>query len=144
MLVAVGFWAFVVASYAVVLLYGGREARIFIHFVLLAALATLVAFITLAGTEYGLAILAIDGALLVAGLYFVARTQSFWPVWFCGFHLIGVATSSARWLFPNELPEIYGNLAGFWAIPALMTMVIAVIRDRQSQSPSGAFAHGRS
>ena len=130
MLVAIGFWAFMIASYVVVLLYGGREARIFIHFVLLAALATLVAFITLSGTAYGLTVLAIDFALLAAAFYFVARARSFWPIWFAGFHLIGVATSCARWLFPHQLPEIYGNLAGFWAIPALMTMVVAVIRDR--------------
>jgi hypothetical protein len=68
MLVAIGFWAFMIASYVAVLLYGEREARVFIHFVLLAAFATLLAFITLPITEYGRVILAIDGALLaVAG-----------------------------------------------------------------------------
>lgn len=132
MLVAIGFWAFMIASYVAVLLYGEREARLFIHFVLLADLATLLAFITLPIAEYGRLILVIDGALLAVALYFVARAQSFWPIWFGGFHLIGVATSLARWLLPNEVPEVYGNLAGFWAIPALTSMVVTVIRDRKS------------
>lgn len=136
MLVAIGFWALMVASYVAVLLYGEREARAFIHLVLLAALATLLAFTTLPTTDYGRAILAIDGALLVVALYFVAGVRSFWPIWFAGFHLIGVATSLARWLLPNDIPEIYGNLAGFWAIPALMTMVVVVIRDHRSRGNS--------
>jgi hypothetical protein len=132
MLVASVFWSFMIASYVLVLLYGGRAARIFINFVLLAALLTLLAFATLPMAEYGFAVLAIDGVLLGVALYFVARAQSYWPVWFAGFHLIGVATSLARWLLPNDIPQIYENLTGFWAIPALMTMVVVVIRDRKS------------
>jgi len=130
MLVASVFWLFMVASYGLVMLYGGREARVFIHFALLAALATLLAFMTLTADNYALSILAIDGALLIVALYFVARSQSFWPIWFAGLHMVGVATSIARLLFPNDIPQIYESLSGFWAIPALMVMVVAVIRDR--------------
>lgn len=134
MLVALVFWSFMVASYGLVVLYGGRDARIFIHFVLLAALATLLAFMTLAADDYALAVLLIDGALLAFALVFVARSESFWPIWFAGFHLVGVATSKASLLFPNDIPQIYETLSGFWAIPALMTMVVAVIRDRSLRS----------
>lgn len=130
MLIALVFWSFMIASYSLVMLYGGREARIFIHFVLLAALATLLAFMTLAIDDYALAVLLIDGMLLAVALCFVARSQSFWPIWFAGFHVVGVATSKARLLFPNDIPQIYESLSGFWAIPALIAMVVAVIRDR--------------
>lgn len=137
MLVAVGFWIFMAASYALVILYGGREARIFIHIVLLAALATLLAFVSLPKQQYAITILIIDGALLAAALFFVARSRSFWPIWFAGFHLIGVATTNARLAFPNSVPEFYGNLAGFWAIPAVTAMVVSIIRDRSAQQLIG-------
>jgi hypothetical protein len=131
MLTAIGFWLFLLCAYAIVWINGDREARIFVNLVLLAAILTALAMVLTRGNAHALTVFAIDAALLAAALFFVGRSRSYWPIWFAGFQSITVASELARQLFPHQIPSLYGAMASFWAIPALLSMTVAVVRDNR-------------
>lgn len=134
MLTAIGFWLFLLCAYAIVWINGDREARIFINFVLLAAILTALAMAVTAGNLHALVVFAIDTALLIAALMFVGRSRYYWPIWFAGFQTITVASELARQLFPHHIPSLYGAMASFWAIPAVGCMTIAIVKDNHART----------
>jgi uncharacterized membrane-anchored protein YitT (DUF2179 family) len=76
-------------------------------------------------------VLLVDCATLVFAVFLVLKSNAHWPMWFCGFHMIAVATGIAQICFPNGLPANYTDTAGFWALPALGAAVAGVLFDRK-------------
>jgi hypothetical protein len=75
----------------------------------------------------------VDGVLLAVVIHTAIRSSAYWPIWFCGFQAISVATGLASFVSPGRLPLLYTNFAGFWAIPALIAVVIGITLDRRAQ-----------
>ena len=112
--------------------YGGSDGRQLVWAIAFATIATLVVHQTLGLENSQPFVILIDTTLLVFCLYVAARSVYFWPIWFSGFHMVAVASGFARFAFPSELPTIYTNMAGFWAIPALLAATIGVLFDHRA------------
>jgi hypothetical protein len=74
----------------------------------------------------------IDSILLIFSFWIALNSKYYWPIWFTGFHFITVSTYIARFLFPAEVPILYTNAAGFWALPALGSAAVGAIFDRRA------------
>ncbi len=129
------------ATYALVLVYGDRDARVFVHVMLASALLTLVATFTLDRPAFAVCGLLIDACVLGTALWIVARSNSYWPIWYAGFVTIAVCTMAAQQIFPHYIPSIYGLVAGFWVLPAQLVMVIAILRDHRAGLNSGSVSY---
>jgi hypothetical protein len=120
---------------------GGNEGKRFALTIVVATLVTLCLHNAL-GLEFAQPwVLATDFIVLAIVGRVAMISQAHWPIWFCGFHAISVATGFARFAMPSEAPTIYTNFAGFWAIPALVAAVAGVLLDRRTDlaSPSTNF-----
>lgn len=83
-------------------------------------------------------VLIVDALLFAVGLRIAFTSNSFWPLWFCGFILVSLATGIASLLFPTAVPAIYIDLAGFWSIPTVASAAIGVMMDsRADERKSG-------
>lgn len=133
MLIAVAFWLFLAASCLIVALDGQAPERLFVALVVLATLCTALGEIFASSAVAQVCTLAIDYALLALGLAYVARHDAFWPVWFCGFHFVTAATDLAIFAFPNNVPGLYADAAGFWALPALGATALGVTLDARQR-----------
>lgn len=129
MVEAIVFWLFLLSACGTVTVLGRRSEALFAAF-LVACAASTVAFHAWFGwvgaQPY---ILVVDGLLLLYVLLLARRTTSYWPIWFAGFQMIGVATQLAALLFPSAEVNLYLMLTGFWAIPATLAMAVGVVRD---------------
>lgn len=85
-----------------------------------------------------LGILAVDAVVLVAFLYLVLKTDRFWPLWACGFHLVGVATHLATLSHPDIVPLAYKLVRGAWAYPMLAAIVLAVLNPLTATGRTGS------
>ena len=133
MLVAIAFWALLLSSGLLIWINGSRSARQFLGLILLVSLATAAIDIYPNFSSKIYAYLLIDTFLLIAALRYVLKESVFWPVWLAGFQLISVTSHLTRLILPSLVPEMYENLAGFWAAPALVAMAIGTYRDRRQK-----------
>ena len=121
------------SSGVLIALSGNRPAQRFLIAILGATVLSAASDILLPKAITAHAYLAIDAMLLAIALYFVLRTTSYWPIWFAGFHSIAVASEIARLAYSGPMPGIYLDLAGFWSVPALLSMVMGINMDRHYQ-----------
>jgi hydrogenase/urease accessory protein HupE len=120
---------------------GGNEGKQFALTIVLATLVTL-GLHSAFGVEFAQPwVLTTDFVvlLIVGRLAFISQVH--WPIWFCGFHSVSVASGFARFAIPTDVPTIYTNFAGFWAVPALIAVVVGVLLDRRADpaAPSASF-----
>jgi hypothetical protein len=98
-----------------------------------ATIATLTLHILMGVEDAQPYVLITDLGLLAFTGVIALRAESYWPMWFTGFHSIAVATGLARFTFPVSVPQIYIDAAGFWALPALGFATIGVLLDRKAK-----------
>jgi len=111
----------------------GRRASLAIIFAVLATFA--------ANWAYGFnaarpAVLLVDIFLLATVTCIGICSKFYWPIWFCGFQAISVASGMAGLIFPTQLPLLYANFSGFWALPALGAAVVGILLDRRALNDS--------
>lgn len=125
---------FLLSAFGLTLLWGRQLERLFVGFLVACSLATIAtqAAIGINRTFYLVNIL--DLTILGVALVIVARSDAFWPLWFTGFHLITVSSTLAYAIARDDIPGWYGNLAGFWAIPALLALVIGSWLDHRARA----------
>ena len=133
MAIALLFWVVLITSLLLVMSFGSRGAKAFAGLLVLATIATGIVKSQMETSQSAIAYAAIDGLVLLVAGFMLVRSQAYWPIWFCGFQLITVASEVTRLITPSALPSMYANMAGFWSVPALMTMAIGVYRDRAVQ-----------
>jgi hypothetical protein len=63
----------------------------------------------------------------------VLVSRRYWPIWMTGFHLVAVASHISTLIAPGFTPEIYRALAGVWAIPILLSLLLGVELDRRAE-----------
>ena len=74
----------------------------------------------------------IDIALLLSMFWIALKSDKYWPIWFCGFHLITVASHFSSLVAASETLTIVFNFSQFWSIPAIGAAVIGTYLDRSS------------
>lgn len=80
------------------------------------------------------AILIVDIALLVVIIRIALRSPRYWPIWFAGLHLAGVAYGAAALMVAPPHQEVLRVFAGFWGVPALLAMVFGLFLDRREEA----------
>lgn len=135
LLVAVLFWAFLLSALGFVFAQGGLLERSFACFLLICAGVTFALNHVFGFEGAWIWVLLVDTVILAVGCWLVAKSHAHWPIWFVGFHLITVASYLAYLLFPTKVTGLYGNAAGFWALPALAAFVLGTLMDRRTHAP---------
>ena len=75
--------------------------------------------------------MAID-LILLAGFYWLAlKSDSYWPIWATGFHLLSVISHLAMFISDSVRQILYFSFGAFWSLPVLLAMVIGIARDRR-------------
>ncbi len=128
--IALAFWLSLLSAGALIALSGSRPAKLFFCAILAATALTTISDMSLTRETLGYAYLAIDSLLLAIAFYFVIKSSSYWPIWFSGFQSITVASELAKITHSGMQVGIYLDVAGFWSIPALISMVVGVNLDR--------------
>lgn len=110
---------------------GTRLDRTVVAAVVLALAGTTAANAMLGFSASAPTVLLIDCALLMVVGAVALKSSSHWPVWFAGFQLAAVLFGFAAVLWPTAESAVYHTLAGFFAIPALLFMVLGIFMDRK-------------
>lgn len=126
------FWLFLLSAFALVFYLGTKTERSFAGFLLVCTALTLTMNLTFGLDTAFKYVLLIDGAILAVALWLVSKSDTCWPIWFSGFHVIAVATGLAYLLFPTGI-GFYGNTAGFWALPAVLALVLGTLADHRAR-----------
>jgi hypothetical protein len=132
---SIAFWLFLIASLTIIGTQGHKAGRLFVALLVIATVATFLANSAFGNKAAQPAVFAIDFGLLVCVASVAMSTAVHWPLWFAGFHSVTVATGLAHLAFPIDIPEIYIDASGFWALPALGAAVAGVLLDRRAQLP---------
>ncbi len=134
MAVALLFWSFLLSATLLVLWYGRASERAFVIFLIGCAILTLAAGLKLETSELRYALIAIDLAILAVVLAIMRKSDAYWPVWFAGFQTIIVSTGLAHLILPSQVPAHYINLAGFWALPEMLVLVLGTVADYKARA----------
>jgi hypothetical protein len=73
-----------------------------------------------------------DILIFIFCIFILVKSNRYWPIWFASFQFITLATHFASLVFSIEDSYYVFLFAGFWAIPALLSMAIGVILDYRS------------
>lgn len=140
MAVAIAYWTFLLSSCLLVLWYGRTVERAFLMFLVFCTFLIVAVHPKHGVLDSRHALFAIDVTILLVVLAIMPRSHAHWPIWFAGFHTITVATGLARLLLPAEVPGLYINAAGFWSLPALLTLVIGAMLDQRVRTANALSA----
>lgn len=132
--VATAFWVLLLSGGILIALSGNRPAQRFLGAIVLATLLSAATDLILPKSISAYAYLMIDTALLALALIFVIKLDSYWPIWFAGFHSITVGSEISRLIYSGPFPSIYLDVAGFWSIPAFVAMAVGVNLDKYRQN----------
>lgn len=129
MLLNIAFSLLMIAACVPALVYGGWEGRRTCLMLLVAALATYFGATTLKHViTLPHATIIVDSVLL-AGLAHVAlRTDRYWPLWICAFHMLSILSFLA-WQFAPNSPLLFKALSGVWSIPELIVLCVGPLLD---------------
>ncbi len=123
---------FLVLSIGYVWLAGTRLDRQAVGWIVAALLGTSAASAFASPDRVMPLILAIDIALLAAITSIALRSPRYWPTWFAGLHLAGVAYAVAAVVLPHA--SDLRVLTGLWSTLALLVMVCGLFLDRRAQN----------
>jgi len=135
MLLNITFILLMIAACVPALAYGGWEGRRTCLMFLVAAVATYFGATTLKHLLSLPDATIIVDAILLAGLAYVAlRSNRYWPLWICAFHMLSVLSFLA-WQFAPNSPLLFKAISGVWSIPELLVLCIGPLLD-QRRTPS--------
>ncbi|WP_159980868.1 MULTISPECIES: hypothetical protein [unclassified Novosphingobium] len=135
MLLNFAFSFLMIAACVPALVWGGSEGRKICLMFLIAALATYFGATTLKKlVTLPDATIIVDLILLGGLLHVAVRTDRYWPLWICAFHMLSVLSFLA-WQFVPNSPLLFKAISGIWSIPELIVLCVGPILDlRQSSS----------
>ena len=126
--------AFLILSIGYGWLAGDRLDKQAAAWIIGALLGTLAAT-TLAGPALAVpSILVVDIILLIAITRVALASSRYWPTWFAGLHLAGVACGAVALLASPPHDAALRVFAGFWGVPALLVMVFGLFLDRRAMA----------
>lgn len=132
MIIAILFWMLTLVGCAYAAGAGEREGRWAASLIVAASLLTIPAsLLGRAWRQPELGILVVDLGLL-AGLYALTlASRRHFPIWMTGFHLVAVVTHASAAIAPEFTPKVYRALAGMWAVPITISMVVGILLDQR-------------
>jgi hypothetical protein len=124
------YWAFAALCCGYAAVAGGKTGRAGAAMIMAASVASAVAGGFGAWSETHVPVMIID-LFLLAGFYWLAlRSESFWPIWATGFHLISVISHMAVLFGDGVRQMLYYGFGAFWSLPVILAMVIGITLDR--------------
>lgn len=124
------FWIFAALCCGYTAIAGGKTGRTGAAMIMTASVASAI------GGEFGswaqthIPVMAIDLFLLLGFYWLALRSDSFWPIWATGFHLISVTSHLAVLLGDGVRQMLYYGFGAFWSLPVMLAMVIGTAMDR--------------
>lgn len=116
------------------LVWGGWEGRETCIMFVIAALATYFGATTLKNlVSLPNATIMVDLMLLAGLAHVAARTDRYWPLWICAFHMLSVFSFLA-WQFVPTSPRLFKAISAVWSIPELVVLSIGPILDMRHAS----------
>lgn len=111
------------------LLWGGWEGRRICLMFVFAGLATYIGATTLKPyTSLPDASIVVDMVLLAGLAHVAARTDRYWPLWICAFHMLSILSFLA-WQFAPGSGKLFKAISGIWSIPELIALCVGPILD---------------
>jgi hypothetical protein len=131
------YWLLAGTCCAFAAIAGGSTGRAGAAMIVTASIATAVGGQFGSWGETHLPVMIID-LILLAGFYWLAlRSDSFWPIWATGFHLLSVIGHFAMYFSESVREMLYFAFGAFWSLPVLLAMVIGILRDRTIRPRTG-------
>jgi hypothetical protein len=131
------YWLLAAICCAFAAIAGGNTGRTGAAMIMTASVASAV------GGQFGrwdqphIPVMIID-LILLAGFYWLAlKSESYWPIWATGFHLLSVIGHLALFLGESVREMLYFAFGAFWSLPVLLAMVVGTYRDRAMRSGVG-------
>ena len=142
MTIPILFWLLTLAGCAYAAAAGGRDGRW--ASILIISASVLTVPVTLLGRSWQrpeMGVLAIDFLLLLSLYLLALSSKRYFPIWMTGFHLIAVVTHLGAAVAPEFTPEVYRGLAGLWAIPVTLSMVLGILLDQRMNASAAGPVH---
>lgn len=129
---AIGFWILAIATLVVGWRYNRGLERALVAAIGISVAATMGSGLLLDHPDASLAVLVVDIALVFVAIPIALYGTRHWPLWFAAFALVGALTGIAsRWVDAEYW--LFRMLAGFWAIPALLAVLVGSLRDARAE-----------
>lgn len=125
------FWLFLLGALVISWRAGDRHDRRMIMGIVAAAMMSAAVFSLFEAEPALLLVSTIDIALLLFVFAFARTSRRFWPIWFCGFQSATVLFELAALVLPGEYMMLAWRLGAFWSMPALLSMTLGLLIDRQ-------------
>lgn len=124
------YWVFAALCCAFAAVSGGKTGRTGAAMILTASVASAVAGEFGNWAQTHIPVMAIDLILLIGFYRLALRSESFWPIWATGFHLISVTSHFAVFFGDGVKQMLYYGFGAFWSLPVMLAMVIGIGMDR--------------
>ena len=124
------FWVFAALCCGFAAITGGKTGRAGAAMIMAASVASAVAGEFGSWAQTHIPVMAIDLCLLLGFYWLALHSQSFWPIWATGFHLISVTSHFAIYFSEGVRQMLYYGFGAFWSLPVMLTMVIGIALDR--------------
>lgn len=123
------FYFCLVSALAITSICGENVERRFCAYLLAASIGTHIIQTNYPFPAYLYYILPIDISIFLYALCLALTQSRFWPVWFAGFLIVGVASSVSILAFQELNPFVIFAASAFWSLPALACMAYGTYRD---------------
>lgn len=132
-MLAASFWSLTLLTCGFAVAFGGRDGRWFALMFFASVLLTMPALLvgSWQGTQLWLTI--VDTALLMALIWLMLQSSSYWPIWAAASQLLTVLTHAATLLLQTFSERIYEGLSTVWVIPLLLFTLIGIELDRKAR-----------
>ena len=126
------FWIFLIGAWTVSWHAGDRQDRRCIIAIVAAAALSAVFYSYLAPFAALVAVALVDLTLLLIIGRYALVSDRYWPLWFAGFHAVGLFFTLCALAMPSEWQMIPWRLSGFWSLPSLIAMTAGLLIDRRA------------
>lgn len=135
------FYFYLLSTLAISSIFGETVERRSCLYLLISSIITHAIQANFPFPSYLYYIIPIDASIFTYSLYLALTRNRFWPIWFAGFLVVGMAASVSILVFRNLNPFIVFAASAFWSLPALACMAYGTYRDGQRRTkPSPAFS----
>lgn len=128
------FYFYLLSTLAISSIFGEQIERRFCLYLIISSVITHYIQITFAFPIYLYYIIPIDASIFLYSLHLALTKNRFWPAWFAGFLMVGMAASVAILIFRGLNPFIVFAASAFWSLPALACMAYGTYRDGQRRA----------
>lgn len=134
MIFLLAFWLFLGTNLAISWRVGDRNDKIAVVIIASAAVSTYLINTSFSYQSAMIGVLAIDMTLCLLATLYAVFGKKYWPLWFAAFILIASLTGLSAIWFSDQNFWIFRTSAGFWAIPALLSMTLGILLDQRAMN----------